>query len=57
MDGTYMMTKTIKLNDSTKNKLDIIKNGKTYDEVINYLITFVENTKGNIFDEPIIINK
>ena len=57
MDGTYVMTKTIKLNDSTKNKLDIIKNGKTYDEVINYLITFVENTKGNIFDEPIIINK
>ena len=52
-----MMTKTIKLNDSTKNKLDTIKNGKTYDEVINYLITFVENTKGNIFDEPIIINK
>ena len=57
MDGICMMTKTIKLNDSTKNKLDIIKNGKTYDEVINYLITFVENTKGNIFDEPIIINK
>ena len=52
-----MMTKTIKLNDLTKKKLDTIKNGKTYDEVISYLIAFMENTKGNIFEEPIIVNK
>jgi len=56
-DGTYMMTKTIKLSNLTKSRLDNIKNDKTYDEVISYLITFMENTKGNIFEEPIIVNK
>lgn len=51
------MTKTIKLNDSTKKRLDTIKNDKTYDEVISCLITFVENAKRNVFEEPIIVNK
>jgi len=52
-----MMTKTIKLSNLTKSRLDNIKNDKTYDDVISYLITFMENTKGNIFEEPIIVNK
>ena len=55
MDGIYMMTKTIKLNDSTKNRLNNIKKDETYDETINRLIDFVENIQGNLFEEPVIV--
>ena len=57
MDGICMMTKTIKLNDSTKNRLNNIKKYETYDETINRLIDFVESIQGNLFEEPVIITK
>jgi len=57
MDGICMMTKTIKLNDSTKNRLNNIKKDETYDETINRLIDFVESIQGNLFEEPVIITK
>lgn len=52
-----MMTKTIKLNDLTKSRLDNIKNNRTYDETISHLIDFVESIQGNLFEEPVIITK
>ena len=52
-----MMTKTIKLNDSTKNRLNNIKKDETYDETISHLIDFVESIQGNLFEEPVIITK
>lgn len=57
MDGIYMMTKTIKLSDLTKSRLDNIKNNRTYDETISHLIDFVESIQGNLFEEPVIITK
>ena len=63
MDGIYMMTKTIKLSDSTKDRLDNIKNGRTYDETISYLVDFMESINKqislsrDIFEEPVIITK
>jgi len=58
-----MMTKTIKLSDSTKDRLDNIKNGRTYDETISYLVDFMESINKqislsrDIFEEPVIITK
>ena len=58
-----MMTKTIKLSDSTKDRLDNIKNGRTYDETISYLVDFMESMNKqislsrDIFEEPVIITK
>lgn len=57
------MTKTIKLSDSTKDRLDDIKNGRTYDETISYLVDFMESinkqlsSSKSIFEEPVIITK
>jgi predicted transcriptional regulator len=57
------MTKTIKLSDSTKDRLDNIKNGRTYDETISYLVDFMESINKqislsrDIFEEPVIITK
>ena len=58
-----MMTKTIKLSDSTKDRLDNIKNGRTYDKTISYLVDFMESINKqislsrDIFEEPVIITK
>ena len=57
------MTKTIKLSDSTKDRLDNIKNGRTYDETISYLVDFMESINKqislsrDIFEEPVIITR
>ena len=58
-----MITKTIKLSDSTEDRLDNIKNGRTYDETISYLVDFMESINKqislsrDIFEEPVIITK